>query len=191
MTNSEDLKKALHEQYSNIGKNSLIKVQYSCSGNDNGLNEPDYIPIIPEPEKINYSSANEEDIANILRFMKENKLPVSDVDIFKQQFIVASFHRRIIGCVAIEIFGKTGLLRSLAVDISFRNWGIGKKLMVKADALSNENRIKNLYLLTTTASEFFLKNGWSVINRDSVPEEIACSTEFAFICPSTAVCMMK
>jgi len=44
-------------------------------------------------------------------------------------------------------------------------------------------------LLTTTADGFFQKQGWKVIHRNEVPEKIKTSTEFASICPSTAICM--
>lgn len=36
----------IKEKYSELSKKSLIRVQYSCSGNDNSIDEEEYIPII-------------------------------------------------------------------------------------------------------------------------------------------------
>ncbi len=48
-----------------------------------------------------------------------------------------------------------------------------------------------LYLLTTTAKDFFNKEGYIVVNRDEVPEPIKNSSEFSSVCPSTAIVMKK
>ena len=195
---SDDEKKSLLEQYIDLSKNSLIKVQYSCGGNSTGIDETDYIPIVPDsyisdnPEKtISYRAAREEDVVAIVALLKINNLVISDLGTEKRMILVALTDGKTVGCVAVEFYGNAGLLRSLAVNIDFRGKGIGQKLVAEAEALSRDKGSKNIYLLTTTAAGFFPKIGWQITKRSSVPEGIALSSEFASVCPSTAICMTK
>lgn len=188
-------KKTLLEQYTELSKNSLIKVQYSCGGNSTSIDEPEAIPIVPEsyiPENpISYTMAREEDVEAIVALLNANNLPVKDLGTGKRIFLVALSDEKTIGCVAVEMYETEGLLRSLAVEKSFRGKGIGQKLVAQAEKWSRENGIKNLYLLTTTAADFFPKMGWGKTERALVSENIASSSEFSSICPSTAICMTK
>lgn len=192
---SEDSKKPLFEEYVELTKNSLIRVQYSCGGNSTDIDEPGDIPIVPvsfTPEsKISYTFVREEDVETILELLKTNNLPTSDLTNGQRVFFVALLNKKTIGCVAIETYGDAGLLRSLAVNNDFRGRGIGQKLVAEVEAWGSNNGLQSLYLLTTTASIFFQKIGWSKTVRSSVPSIISLSSEFTSICPSTSVCMFK
>ena len=59
----DELKKTLLEQYEELSKNSLVKVQFSCGGNSTGIDEPEYIPIVDET-KIYTDLENEDEIKN-------------------------------------------------------------------------------------------------------------------------------
>jgi len=191
----DDSKKTLLEQYAELSKNSLIKVQYSCGGNSTSIDEPEPIPIVPEsyiPEAaVSYAPAGDQDVESIVSLLKTNNLPVSDLGVGHRMFLVAHSAGKVVGCVAVELYGDSGLLRSLAVDNGFRGKGIGQKLVAEAENWSVDNGLKSLYLLTTTAAGFFPKIGWNITERSLVPDSISLSTEFASVCPSTAVCMHK
>ncbi len=47
----------------NLLKKSLVRVQYSCSGNDNGIDEDEYIPIVSSNSK-NENTENEDKAKN-------------------------------------------------------------------------------------------------------------------------------
>ncbi len=193
---TENENKSLLEQYKELSRNSLVRVQYSCCGNSTDVDEPEYIPIVPEnlvlSTNVTYRSANEEDVEAILKLLKTNSLPISDLSIGHRIFLVAAAESEVIGCVAVEIYGKHGLLRSLAVNSNFRSKGIGNNLVAEAEKWAIDNGIKFLYLLTTTAAKFFAKIvSWKETDRMTVPNEVAQSTEFASICPSSATCMLK
>ena len=49
--------------------------------------------------------------------------------------------------------------------------------------------IREFYLLTTTAQEYFRKRGFKVIDRDEVHPQLLGSEEFRGACPDSAVCM--
>ena len=49
--------------------------------------------------------------------------------------------------------------------------------------------LPDVYLLTTTAEQFFPKWGFVQIPRDDVPAGVQQSVEFQSACPSTAIVM--
>jgi amino-acid N-acetyltransferase len=82
-------------------------------------------------------------------------------------------------------------LRSLAVAETYRSKGIGGKLVEYIEKFAKQNAVKELILLTTTASGYFSKKAYRTIERNNVPEEIKKSSEFSSTCPSSAVIMKK
>lgn len=195
MINSENPNKSRLEEYTELAKKSLVKVQYSCGGNSTSIDEPERIPIVSDQLKslntVLYTAAREEDVEDIIKLLKNSNLPVKDLGTGNRMFLVALAAEKLIGVVAVELYDEYGLLRSLAVNNEFRGLNVGKKLVAEAENWSRNNGLKQLYLLTTTAADFFPKLGWKTTERSSAPESIAASTEFASVCPSSAVCMMK
>jgi amino-acid N-acetyltransferase len=130
------------------------------------------------------------DLPEILKLISENNLPVSDILPGKQLFVVAEADKQLVGCAGLELYGESGLFRSLAVRKENRNMKTGRNLLDEVIAVSRENAAKQLYLLTTTADLYFNRMGWQTIERTEVPEELRATTEFLSVCPSTAICMM-
>ena len=143
-----------------------------------------------DPKKFQFRTPFKEDFELIRQLLSECNLPFSDIDPSKQYFIIAENEGKIIGCSGIEIYGENGLFRSLAVGPDYRSLGIGRRLTDKIINSAHEKDIRKLYLLTTTASIFFTKQGWNEMERTNVPIDIGKTTEFMSICPSTATCMM-
>lgn len=191
----ENAGNSLHEEYIELSRNSLIRVQYSCCGNSTSIEDSNDIPIVPDEvvrvSQLTYTMAREEDVESILKLLKTSKLPTNDLSEGHRMFFVALSGNEVAGCAAVEPHENSGLLRSLAIKPEFRENGAGGKLLQEAEKWANENGIKTLYLLTTTAAGFFEKSGWETIERASAPSEIAGTTEFASVCPTTATCMKK
>ena len=97
----------------------------------------------------------------------------------------------LIGIIGIEVYGKTGLLRSLAVAEEQRGYGLGRGLVTHAEEWAAESGIQSLWLLTETASAFFEKLGYTSTPRSSAPESIRQSAQFKDLCPASAVLMTK
>ena len=133
-------------------------------------------------------SVEEESIRALLG---ECGLPQEDIAKHLNHFILAKDSNNLIGVIGLEICGKDGLLRSLAVASSYRGRGIAKALYARILAYAHLQGIKTLYLLTTSAIGFFSKLGFAKEERDDVPESIRITKEFQSLCPSTAVCMTK
>lgn len=104
-------------------------------------------------------------------------------------FLVARSGERIVGCVAVEFYEDGGLLRSFAVEEDARGTGTGDALLIAAEELARSRGLAAIYLLTTTATTYFVVRGWRLIERDVVPPRVRTSHEFTTLCPSDAICL--
>jgi amino-acid N-acetyltransferase len=102
---------------------------------------------------------------------------------------VAEEDGALIGVVGVERCGDYGLLRSAAVESNARNRGIGRKLVEQAISTAKANRLRSLYLLTTTAEEYFPTFGFEVTTRQDVPDPVRQTHEFREACPASATVM--
>jgi len=120
------------------------------------------------------------------------QLPTSDITPDHiANFFGAWSGSTLVGVVGIEPHGSVALLRSLAVAASKRGAGLGSRLLEQAEQYAAEGGIHSVFLLTTTAESFFTKRGYSKISREAAPEAIRNTKEFAGICPSSSVLMVK
>jgi len=141
--------------------------------------------------KVKITFAELKDEKYIEQLLSEADLPYNDVPNHISDFLLASINDVIIGVIGIEILGKFGLLRSLAVSPSKQGKGIGKLLCERMASYASLQEIRNLYLLTTTAESFFENLGFRKVARENLAEEIKSTEEFKNICPVSAVCMVK
>lgn len=93
--------------------------------------------------------------------------------------------------MCVEANGAFGLLRSLAVRPRDRNQGLATLLVDHAVATAAADGVRDLFLLTTTAAEFFSRRGFERVDRTAAPPEIAATTEFGHLCPSTAAFLWR
>jgi len=143
-------------------------------------------------EKTKIEAARNTDRSTIQTMLRENDLPSEDFDEHLNHFLVAKNGENVIvGAVGLEVYNHQAMIRSLVVAQASRNGGIGNELVDGIMAHADELRVRELYLLTTTAEHFFRKYGFKRIERDSLPESIKATKEFTSLCPSTAVCMFK
>ena len=97
----------------------------------------------------------------------------------------------VVGCAAIEPYGGAAVLRSVAVRDDRRGEGLGQALVHAAEGLARETGAAEIILLTETAEPFFARLGYEVIDRASVPDDVAGSIEFSTACPTSAVAMSR
>jgi amino-acid N-acetyltransferase len=119
------------------------------------------------------------------------KLPVDDLPASLDNFIVAIHDAEVVGVAGLEIYGSYGLLRSLAINSDHRSKGMASKLLLRIEEMAALNRLKELYLLTETAPEYFNRKGYGKITRADVPIEVQQSSEFSHVCPQSAIVMKK
>jgi amino-acid N-acetyltransferase len=135
--------------------------------------------------------ASAADAASLLDLLDRTKLPADGLlDHLQTTFVVRS-EGRVVGSAALEVYADGALLRSVAVDPGSQGSGLGHRLIEAATAAAVELGVPALYLLTTTAEQFFPRFGFSQIARDEVPATVQESLEFRGACPASAIVMRK
>lgn len=122
--------------------------------------------------------------------LKASNLPADDLD-YKKDLLVGYYEGDdLVGTGGLEVHGPYALLRSLSVKLGIRGKSVGTTITAFLLDEAKKQKIKSIYLLTETARGFFQKKGFTDVPRDRVPEEIKVSSEFAHVCPATAVVMV-
>ncbi|QQS50914.1 MAG: GNAT family N-acetyltransferase [Bacteroidota bacterium] len=140
---------------------------------------------------MNYSiiTLKSTDYKALKAILESNNLPFSDVGAEHQTFFGALNDKQLIGAIGVEKYGKSGLLRSLVVDHSFRSNQIASALYDELVEYCFYEKIEHLFLLTQTAIKYFERKGWQEINREKIPDKVKDSLEFSKLCPASATCM--
>jgi amino-acid N-acetyltransferase len=134
-------------------------------------------------------TATARDWSAIERLLTDSGLPLDGARDHIDRFIVAEENGAIAGCAALERYGEIALLRSVAVDSPVRGRRLGERLVSQLIAIARRDGIESLFLLTTTAAEWFPRFGFRSIERGLAPAGLSKSSEFRGACPATAVLM--
>ena len=141
--------------------------------------------------EIEIQPARRADVDEVLTLLRSQKLPVDDLESHLETTLVARRNGAIVGSVAVEVYADGGLLRSVAVAADVQGHGVGRKLTEAAFSMAEARGIPTLYLLTTTAENYFPRFGFERITRADVPASVQASVEFTSACPSSAVVMRR
>lgn len=136
-------------------------------------------------------SATAADIPAILALLESNALPTGDLPCTNAGFTVACEGARIIGAGALQRFGETALLRSVAVEPARRSQGLGRHIVKALENQARAEGMTQLVLLTQTAREFFEHLNYRPLDRAQVPNAVQSSAEFRTLCPASAACLVK
>ncbi len=138
---------------------------------------------------VSIEQAKGDDLDQVLALLKEAGLPTEGVREHFDNFLVARDGERVVGCVGLEDYSPSALLRSLAIVPAYRSRGLGKML---TEAILKEARrrgIKKVFLLTETAEEYFPRFGFRAITRDEADPAVKQSVQFKTGCSEKDVCM--
>ena len=142
------------------------------------------------PEQTTLRAAKAGDLAPVQALLREAKLHLEGLEEqFPQSYVVAESAGALVGAMGVEVYGKSGLLRSAVVAAKLRGAGLGRQLTENRVAWAKARRLEALYLLTATAEPFFARLGFAKTPRASAPAEVQASLEFSKLCESTAACM--
>ena len=131
------------------------------------------------------------DMDEIRRLLERNGLPTADLDRSQPFFLVAREGETLLGAAGLEVYGTTGLLRSIVIADKRRGKGLGRGLVDSIEKAARKKGLQELVLLTETARDFFAKLGYADIARDRAPAAVRESAEFRSLCPQSASCMSK
>ena len=111
---------------------------------------------------------------------------------FGPSYAVAEAGGAIIGVEGIEVYGDDGLLRSAAVDAAWRGRGVGDALTRDRLGWARGRGLRAVYLLTTTAGDYFPRFGFGRAERTVAPEAsggwrpVAARPGRSVICPAAS-----
>lgn len=135
--------------------------------------------------------ASREDAGSIHALLREARLPVEGIPEGLDGFLLAFTGGSPVGVVGLVRYGSAGLLRSLAVEPGCRRHGVGRALCERLIEEARAAGVRDLYLLTEGAAEYFERLGFVRVGRDSAPDAIVKSREFGYLCPETADLMVR
>lgn len=127
----------------------------------------------------------------VRELLVDSGLPVEGAEEAFATGVIVRDRDRLVGCAAIEPFGGSALLRSVAVVSDRRGTGVGTDLVRASEALARDHGARELILLTETADLWFGRLGYAVIERSTVPAGVAGSVEFEAACSTSAVAMRR
>lgn len=136
--------------------------------------------------------AESRDWPRIVALLTAARLPTDDLsESSVGAFQVAEAGDIVVGAVAVEKYGRDGLLRSLVVDPTWRGQGAGRRLIALAESGAAADGIDSLTLLTGTARRLFTTLGYRDIARGAAPAAVQASAEFTHLCPASSDCLYK
>jgi N-acetylglutamate synthase-like GNAT family acetyltransferase/protein-tyrosine-phosphatase len=127
----------------------------------------------------------------IQRLLVSSLLPSRDVGGAHQRFIVASENGRLLGCAGLQVAGQDGLVRSMAVHWTRRNAGLGSRLHERLLFEAMLAGVRTLYVVTTTAEDFFAGHGFKKVPATAVPPRLQASEEFTAFVPGGSTVMSR
>ena len=144
-----------------------------------------------EPSEPAIRRAKQSDLAQIQRLLTANALPTAGLRDSLEFFLVALQNDTVVGAIGLEPFSTSALLRSAVVDETIRGTGLGTTLVHRALALAEQMGAHNVFLLTTTAEDYFRRFGFVQSTRGAAPLTMQNSAEFRGACPEDAIVMVR
>ena len=136
--------------------------------------------------------ARAHDLRGALELLGRAELSDRDVsEGWGHYFVVREDDGRVVAVAGLELHGEDGLLRSVAVEEDYRGQGLAAALVEAVFERAKRVGLRSVYLLTTTARDYFARHGFSDCAREAAPPAIRESWEFRSGCPSTAALMQR
>lgn len=133
--------------------------------------------------------ARADELPAVLELLDRSALPRDGLVDNMAFAFVARDGGQLVGSAAIERYDDAGLLRSVAVDQGYRGQGLGAQLVGAALERARQEGLRSVYLLTTTAPEYFPRFGFRPVPRADVAQAVQESLEFTSACPASALVM--
>jgi amino-acid N-acetyltransferase len=133
--------------------------------------------------------ATQTDLPMILELLELHTLPTAGVRDHLEHFLLEFDQTNLIACAGLEVYGRAGLLRSVAVNANHRSHRLGTKLVRAILEQARTENLSSISLLTETAQDYFPRFGFQISPRDALPASLHASAEFRGACPDSAIAM--
>jgi amino-acid N-acetyltransferase len=133
--------------------------------------------------------AGAEDLGAALALLGRVSLPTEGVAEHFGHFFVARDEGALVGCVGMEHYGESALLRSLAVAPEAQRGGLGRELTARLLAEARARGVRDVVLLTTAADFFIRHFSFAPAERAAFDAAFAASPEWRLPRCSSAACL--
>jgi len=113
--------------------------------------------------EIDIRKATQADLKDIKTILSFYYLDTENVEKNLPEFIIAQINNKIVGCACLDL-GNVVELRSIAVLPSYRNKGVGSKLV--GAILKRAQDLTDIVYLRTTSPIFFEKKGFKRLHNN-------------------------
>jgi len=122
------------------------------------------------------------DLSAIETLLGSLDLPTAGVGDQIGEFVVAEDGGAIVATAGLEVYGRAALLRSVAVRPDHQGRGLAQLLVRRLLERARAGGITQVFLLTTTAEEYFRRMGFEAIGDSTVDPAVRASKEFGDCC---------
>lgn len=140
---------------------------------------------------MNLRALTPDDMPAARELLAASDLPTDDLDDPSISLVGAFANASLVGVVGLQTCGSVGLLRSLAVVPQRRGDGVARALCEHVFDLAAARTLPTLWLLTTTAKDYFTRHAFEAVPRDEAPDAIRATAQFSSLCPSSAHVMRR
>lgn len=138
-----------------------------------------------------FDRATPDDVPAVEALLSAAGLPLDGAREALALGVVARDGGRVMAAAAVEPYGHAGLLRSVVVEPAARGTGLGRLIVEAAEDAARTAGIRELYLLTETAIDWFPRLGYQVVARSVAAAAVGQSIEFTTVCRDAGVPMRK
>nr|WP_208414982.1 arsenic resistance N-acetyltransferase ArsN2 [Rhizomicrobium palustre] len=132
------------------------------------------------------------DDAGLIAALHDEKLALDDLrEPNRRFFVYRTLSGAVLGYGGYELYGADVFLRSIVVLSEARGKKIGRNIVPLLMYRAYREGAKTAWLLTTTASDFFEKNGFSRKTREDAPQAILQTRQAKSLCPASATLLSK
>jgi len=127
--------------------------------------------------------ATPDDVLAIVALLAAVQLPPNELEDHLAHVVVAEADGRIVGCGGLEVYPDcdAGLVRSMAVEEELRGSGLGARILEWVGAHARSLGIKELFLFTMHARDFYARFGYQDATLDEFPECARRSAQYRFV----------
>ena len=127
--------------------------------------------------------AGSTDIQRLTDFLTDNSMTTVGLQKCIENFIIAVDDKGSwVGVAGYEMYGRSALLRSVAVEKGSRNLGHGRALVEAVLAETRKQGVRTVYLFTESAEQYFKRLGFDPAERDQIDPAVKSSPQFTECC---------
>lgn len=127
----------------------------------------------------------------VAALLEAHRLPTQGAREHLHRYVLAVSGPEVLGCAGLEVQGEDALLRSVAIAPGHQGEGLGQRLLARMLEEAAAQGVRTLYLLTTTAADYFGRRGFERLPIETAPASLKASAEFQGACPASAIFMAR